>query len=82
MPNFDFSVGAELYSARSRAAKKQPVSYKRFDTAAEAVRFAMEDLDQDLLPGTSLEVDEERFDANGIRELYARDDYPLPRRGG
>jgi hypothetical protein len=80
MAAFDYAAEAELFPTRARLSKRQPVNYKRFDTAAEAIRFAVEVLTPDLLVGAYLEVDEERFDANGIRELYASPDYPLPRR--
>jgi hypothetical protein len=80
MAAFNFSAEAELFPTRSRLSRRQPVSYKRFDTAAEAVRYAIEELSPDLLAGAYLEVDEERFDANGIRGLYASVTYPLPRR--
>jgi hypothetical protein len=60
--------------------KRQPVSYKRFDTAAEAIRYAIEELAPELLVGAYLEVEEERFDSVGIRNLYASAAYPLPRR--
>ena len=59
---------------------KRPVGYKRFTCAAEAIRFAVEELPPDLLRGAYLEVDEERFDANEIRQLYKSDTYPLDRR--
>ncbi len=80
MAGFNYGAEAELFPTRGRFSKRQPVTYKRFATAAEAVRYAIEDLHPDLLVGAYLEVDEERFDARGIRDLYASDDFPLPRR--
>lgn len=62
--------------------KREPVSYKRFDTAAEAIRYAVEDLSPDLLVGAVMEVDEERFDSEAIMNLYASSGYPLPRKAG
>jgi hypothetical protein len=57
------------------------VTYRRFDSGAEAIRFAIEELPSDVLFGTVLEVDEQRFDAAQIRKLYESKAYPLQRRG-
>ena len=54
--------------------------YRRFALAAEAIRFAIEELGQEHLAGVYLEVDEERFDSTGIRRLYDNAEYPLVRR--
>ncbi len=56
------------------------MTYRRFESGAEAVRFAIEELPSDVLFGTVLEVNEQRFDAAQIRKLYDSKDYPLQRR--
>ncbi len=75
---FDYNATAELFLSRSRAAKSRP-KYKRFDTAAEAVRFVVEELPAAVLPGTYLLVEEARFGVEEIRYLYDSAGYPLPR---
>ena len=81
MTAFNYSTQAELFPTRVRKSKPRPLGYKRFARAADAIRFAIEELPADLLVGAYLEVDEERFNSFGIRELYESADYPLPRRG-
>ena len=77
---FDYTAPAELYPTRSYKRRAGSVTYKRFEVAAEAVRFAMEELPSELLLGTYLEVEEERFNGQQIRLLYESKDYPLPRK--
>jgi len=81
MPSFDYDAPAELFPARGRGARRGAVTYRRFDSAADAIRFAIEELDPALLLGAILEVDELRFDGVAIRNLYASDGYPLKRGG-
>jgi hypothetical protein len=79
MDKFDYAAEAELFSSRPRASRRQPVGYKRFACAAEAVRYAIEDLPTEFLAGTWLEVEDDRFDAQEIRRLYDHVDFPLER---
>jgi hypothetical protein len=78
-PNsFDYGASAELFMHRSRKSKSGP-KYKRFDTAAQAVRFVVEELPAAVLPGAYLLVAEARFGVEEIRFLYESAGYPLPR---
>jgi hypothetical protein len=89
MAAFDYSTVAELFPtgsevksvpSRRRHRRAYPVGYGRFASAADAIRFAIEELPPELLPDACLEVDEEIFDRDGIRRLYESDQYPLVRR--
>jgi hypothetical protein len=80
MAYFDYGAAAELFPSRQRSRMMGAVTYMRFAAAAEAVRYAIEVLPAKLFLGTFLEVNEERFDSNGIRQLYDSAEYPLRRR--
>lgn len=75
---FDYDAPAELFPTRSRKGNR-PMGYRRFSKAADAIRFAIEELAPELLIGAHLEVEEERFDNEGIRRLYDHAEYPLAR---
>src|ERR1700730_9476886 len=67
MASFSFNTAAELFPAAIRKKKRAGFAYRRFGTAAEAVRFAIEELPADSLNGAYLQVDEARFDQSGLR---------------
>ena len=77
---FDYSGEAELFPTNNRKYKRAAFGYRRFPRAAEAIRFAIEQLPSEALAGAYLEVREQRFDRHGIRQLYDSDAYPLTRR--
>ena len=80
MGPFSYNTAAELFPAAIRKKKRAGFAYRRFGTAAEAVRFAIEELPADSLNGAYLQVEEARFDQSGIRTLYESEDFPLARR--
>jgi hypothetical protein len=80
MDAFDFAAEAELYPAQAKGSRRQPVGYRRFDCAANAIRYAVEELAEQALIGAYLETGEKRFNGKEIRQLYGRPDYPLERR--
>lgn len=78
MTVLDYEAEAELFMTR-RTNRSRPLRYRRFNTAAEALRFAIEDMPAALLSGSLLEVNGERFDGKCLLELYTSEAYPLPR---
>jgi hypothetical protein len=82
MDKFAYDAPAEIYSTDDVGARKRPVSYRRFDSSAEAIRFAIEQLPQIMQRGTVMEVGDDRFEINAIRALYDSASYPLSRETG
>ena len=77
--SFDFAAPAELFPSRGKYGRSQ-VRYRRFSTAAEAVRFAVEEISPASMLGAYLEVNETRFGHQEIQALYAHAAFPLKRK--
>ena len=58
----DYNASAGLYPCKT-VKRTSHIRYRRFDTVAEALRFAIEDLPPSMLRGSILEVDEARVGA-------------------
>jgi len=80
MAEFDYNALAELFPSRGRMRQRQSFGYKRFAKAAQAIRFAMEDMPRACLVGAFLEVNGRRYGSDDISRLYKSTDYPLTRR--
>ncbi len=78
MDTFDFAAPAELFPSRNNKIAKK-VKYRRFDNAAEAIRYAVEDLPEALLLGAYIQIDDQRLGHHDIRTLYASANFPLKR---
>jgi hypothetical protein len=77
---FDYGASADLFSMKNRNGRRQPMSYRHFESAAEAIRYAIEEIPTQNLVGTLLQVDESRCDSKEILRLYASSSFPLARK--
>ena len=55
------------------------MSYRRFPTAAEAIKYAVETLENVAVLSAALVVGEDRFEGAEIRALYEGKQFPLSR---
>jgi hypothetical protein len=76
----EYFFEASLFYAKSANPKRKALVFRRFARAAEAIRFAVEELAPKLLDGCSLEVNETHYFGREIRPLYDDNIFPLRRR--
>jgi hypothetical protein len=79
---FDYCSPAELFTTKRKGGPRQGLGYRRFATAAEAIRFVVEDFPAIHTLDAWMQVGDAHFDSEEIHRLYESDDYPLPRRTG
>jgi hypothetical protein len=75
--SFDYNAPAELFLSKRAGITR--TKYRRFATAAEAIRYVVEELRTPKAFGAQLEVGDQRVNSSDIVRLYEADDYPLRR---
>jgi hypothetical protein len=79
---FDYGLPAELFMAKRKGGARSGLISRRFGTAAEAIRFAVEDFPAIRSLGVWIQVGNERLDGEDIHRLYESRLFPLRRRMG
>ena len=77
---FDYGSPAELFMAKRKGGARSRLMRRRFATAAEAIRFAVEDFPAIRALGAWMQVGDERFNGEDIHRLYQSHHFPLRRR--
>ncbi len=72
---FNYQEPADLYFPL-QLGRKGGLDYRRFPSAALALRYAMESLAGSRLGSATLEVDGERYDNAAMKRLYYSPDFP------
>lgn len=75
---FDYKASAEFFAGRSQRGSR-PMMYRRFNRAADALRYAIEELPAANLLGAILDVEGNRYRHDAMRALYDAPGYPLKR---
>jgi len=65
---FDYGIPAELFMAKRKGGPRQRLHYRRFATAAEAIRFAVEELPAVRTLDAWMQVGDQRFDGDDIQQ--------------
>jgi hypothetical protein len=77
---FDYNLPTELFiPKRGGGGRRQPINYRPFSTAAEAIRFAVEEFPAVRTFGAWMRVGDRRYNGDKICWLYERNEYPLSR---
>ena len=77
---FDYGLPAEICMAKRKGGARSRFISRHFATAAEAIRFAIEDFPAIRALGAWMQVGDERFDGEDIHRLYENPHFPLRRR--
>lgn len=71
MSDIDYDAPAGLFVSRQPGSRRnKPIVYRRFTTAADAIRFAVEEFPASMSDGVVMEVGDKRFDLEALRSFY------------
>jgi hypothetical protein len=73
---FDYELPAEVFMTKRKRGARSRLGYRRFATAAEAIRFVVEEFPALRTLGPWMQVGDARYDSEDIRRLYESGDYP------
>lgn len=76
---FDYNASADFFAMKSRNGRRRPLSYRHFASAAEAIRYAVEEIPAEELVGALIETEGSRYNSKEIHRLYADASFPLKR---
>ena len=76
----DYRMEAGLFFSRSENSSNKSLIFRRFGRAADAIRYAVEELPPKILASCSLEVNGLHYFGREIRPLYDSEAFPLRRR--
>ena len=76
----DYRLPAELFMAKRKGGARSRLISRRFATAAEAIRFAVEAFPAIRALGAWMQVGNQRFEGEEIHRLYQSHEFPLRRR--
>jgi hypothetical protein len=77
--SFDYNAPAGVFTRSAHGRRGGGAKYKRFDSAAEAIRYIIEEVPAPLWPGISVETGDETLDHRQVLDLYKARDYPFSR---
>jgi hypothetical protein len=78
---FDYDAPAGVFTRSGHGRRGGSAKYRRFESAAEAIRYVVEELPPPLWPGITVEIGDETLDHRRVLELYSSGSYPLERSG-
>jgi len=78
-PPWHLTIPHQPVCGKTKRPRRGPAPYREFSSAAEAIRFAVENMPALSTLGIVMQVKKKSFSRDEITRLYERNDYPLRR---